>query len=159
VVTSSARSTMNRPHSLQPTQSIGSPLRDAFSLLEVVAGLTVITLILVPTTRLMRDVLVGEGVQRQRSELIHLAQGKQHEQCHMVRANFRATNEVGNFAAQGFPDLAYQIRCQPDPALGGIPDRLMAIHTMAWHDANRNTRLDVGETSISLWTSVARATP
>jgi hypothetical protein len=107
----------------------------------------------------MRDVLVGEGVQRQRAELMHLAQGKQNEFCHLVRSTFRNTNAAGNFAAQGFPELAFQIRCQSDPALGGIPDRLMAIHTTAWHDANRNARVDMGETSISLWTSVARATP
>jgi hypothetical protein len=107
----------------------------------------------------MRDVLVGEGVQRQRAELMHLAQGKQNEFCHLVRSTFRDTNAAGNFAAQGFPDLAFQIRCQSDPALGGIPDRLMAIHTTAWNDPNRNARVDMGETSISLWTSVARATP
>jgi hypothetical protein len=146
-----------RPRSLWSVNN--RELRGAFSLLEVVAGLTVVTLILIPTTGLMRDVLAGEGVQRQRGELIHLAQGKQQELCHMARVNFRESTESGSFAAQGFPELVYLIRCQADAAWGGIPDRLLAIHTTAWHDANRNAQLDVGETSISLWTSVARTTP
>lgn len=152
--------------SIAPRLNLSSQSRRscaAFSLLEVVAALTVITLILMePTTGgllgFMRDVQLGQAVQRQRGELIHLAQGKQAEFCHFARANFREHTESASFAAQGFPNLVYQIRCVDDSAVGGIPNRLLAIRTLAWHDANRNSLLDSGETSVDLWTSVARAT-
>ena len=144
------------------------PLRkrisQAFSLFEVVAALAVVTLILMePTTGgllgFMRDLQQGQSVQRQRGELIHLAQGKQAEFCHLARADFRPQNSTATFSAQGFPDLAYHIQAADDSRLGGIPGRLLAIHTQAWHDANRNLQWDSGETAVELWTSVARATP
>ncbi len=133
--------------------------RAAFSLLEVVAGLAVVALILIPTTGLMQEVLLGEGIQKNRSELMQLAQGKQNEFCHFARADFQENKEAGNFAKQGYPELNYEIYCLQDKSLGGIPDRLMIVHTRAWHDANRNRSLDANETKVDLWTSVARATP
>ncbi len=131
----------------------------AFSLLEVVAGLAVIALILVPTTSLMQQVLQGESVQRNRGELIHLALGKQNEFCHLARVDFREIRQSGDFSREGYPELRFQITCLEDSAAGGIPSRLLAIHTLAWHDANGNRSLDNSETTVDLWTSVARATP
>lgn len=130
-----------------------------FSLLEVVAGVAVISLILIPTTSLMHDVLRGEAVQRQRGELMQLAQGKQNEFCHLARIQFRDSVAQGNFASAAYPDLVWEVRCSQDPAWGGINDRLLAVVTRAWHDANQNALLDAGETSVTLWTSVARTIP
>ncbi len=130
-----------------------------FSLLEVIAGLAVIALILVPTTSLMQDVLQGEAVQRNRGELMHLALGKQNEFCHALRVQFRESRQSGDFSRQGYPELKYQVNCSEDSASGGIPNRLMAVQTIAWHDRNGNRSPDTDETTVDLWTSVARATP
>lgn len=131
----------------------------AFSLLEVVVGLVVVALILVPTATLMNDVLHGESIQRQRGELIHLAQGKQQEFCHLARVQFRDRTQSGTFSSEGQPLARYQVTCSQAAADGGIPGRLMAIHTLAWFDANRNRTVDAGEPTTRLWTAVARATP
>ena len=139
--------------------SIRKSQHSGFSLLEVVACLTVLALILVPTTGFMQDVLQGESVQQARGELIHLAHGKQNEFCHVVRTRFRDQSQTGTFANQGHPDLRYSVASSQSPALGGVPGRLMAVQTIAWQDADGNQRLDASEAACQLWTCVARATP
>lgn len=133
--------------------------RDAFSLLEVVAGLAVVSLILIPTMALMQDVVQGQSVQRHRGELIQLAQSKQNEFRHYARVRFRNMTDRGSFASEGQPSLRYEFYASQAAADGGIPNRLLAMRTLAWHDANSNRRLDPGETSVDLWTCVSKATP
>lgn len=130
-----------------------------FSLLEVIAGMVVVGLILVPTTAMMSDVLRGQVTQRSRAELQPLALGKQNEYAHLTRIRFQDRTSNGNFAAEGYPQLLYQVTCSQATSNGGIPGRLMAIRTLAWFDANGDRALSNNETSVDLWTSTARATP
>lgn len=130
-----------------------------FSLLEVVVGMVIVGLILVPTTAFMCDVMKGDATQRIRGEMIHMAHGKQDELRQMARLSFNNRTQRGTFAAQGQPQMRYTATCSQAPANGGVSNRLMAISTLAYDDANNNRRLDTGEASIQLWTAVARATP
>lgn len=130
-----------------------------FSLLEVVTGLVVVSMIMIPTTSMMKDVLRGEATQRARAELTHLAQGKQTEICHLVRANFQEQTQNGNFSAEGQPDVLFTVEASEDPGDGGISDLLMALRTLVWQDANSDGDWDSGEPAITLWTTVARAVP
>lgn len=130
-----------------------------FSLLEVISGLVVVGLILIPTTALMKDVLSGEATQRQRSALVHLANSKQAEYGHLLRVSFQDQVQQGDFASAGHPAVRFQVTCDQSTAAGGIPGRLMSIRTFAWYDANNNQIWESPEPSTTLWTSVARATP
>ncbi|MEZ6136912.1 MAG: prepilin-type N-terminal cleavage/methylation domain-containing protein [Pirellulaceae bacterium] len=131
----------------------------AFSLLEVVVGMVVVGLILVPTTVFMSDVLRGETTLRDRSELLQLARGKQSEFGHMTRVRFENQTAAGTFSAVGYPLHRYTVNCSQATSEGGIPGRLMSIRTLAWVDVNLNGRLDPTEGSVDLWTTVARASP
>jgi prepilin-type N-terminal cleavage/methylation domain-containing protein len=133
--------------------------RRGFSLLEVIVGMVVVGLILVPTTAMMADVLRGQATQRSRAELQPLALGKQNEYAHLTRVSFRDRVVNGSFAAEGYPQLLFQVTCSQATSDGGIVGRLMAIRTQTWFDANGDRVLSGNETSVDLWTSVARATP
>lgn len=131
----------------------------AFSLLEVVMGMLVIALILVPTTAMMSDVLRGESLRHERSELLHLARGKQNEFAHLARVRFQNREQTGAFVREGHPRLRYSLVASDEPSHGGIPGRLQAIHLFAWYDENDDLRLNPNETQVDLWTAVSRATP
>ncbi len=133
--------------------------RNAFSLLEVVMGMMVIALILVPTTAMMSDVLRGETQRHERAELLQLAHGKQNEFAHLARVAFQDRQQNGSFASLGHPRLRFAVDCSDSASSGGIPNRLQAIKVSAWYDENNNLSQDGNEPSVSLWTAVARATP
>lgn len=131
-----------------------------FSLLEVIAALMVLGLFLGPTAELMRSVVQRHEVFRQRGELVPLVEGKQNELCQRVRNDFNEIKTgVGSFKSQGHPELLFESYCLEGPSVGGVPGLLMAVRSLGWHDANGNRQLDGNETSVELWTNVARATP
>ena len=133
--------------------------RAGISLLEVMAALVVVSLILVPTTNLMIQALKGETTRGKRAELLHLAQGKQAEFCHLTRVSFQSRNEQGDFASMGHGDVRYTISSSDSSSQAGIPGRLQAIEILAWYDEDADRAVDDAETRVRLWTSVARATP
>ncbi|MCA9159889.1 MAG: prepilin-type N-terminal cleavage/methylation domain-containing protein [Planctomycetales bacterium] len=131
-----------------------------FSLLEVIAALMVLGLFLAPTAELMRSVVQRNEIFRQRGELVPLVEGKQNELCQWVRDNFNEIETgIDSFESQGHPELLFESYCREDPSVGGVPGLLMAVRSLGWHDANGNRQLDSHETSVELWTNVARATP
>ncbi len=133
---------------------------NGFSLLEVIAGLVLAVLFMVPTAELMRTVVKRQEVFKQRGELVPLVAGKQNELSHVVRGTFKQIKTgVDSFTAQGHPELLFESYCLEDTSVGGIPGLLMAVRTFGWHDANANRQYDAGETRVELWTNVARATP
>ncbi len=131
-----------------------------FSLLEVIAALMVLGLFLAPTAELMRSVVQRNEIFRQRGELIPLVEGQQNQLCQWVRNSFQVMKPtMGSFESQGHPELLFESYCLEDPSMGGIPDQLMAVRSVGWHDANGNRQLDKNETFVELWTNVAHATP
>jgi len=143
-----------RPTKIRTRAALG------FSLLEVIAALMVLGLFLAPTAELMRSVVHRNEIFRQRGELVPMVKGKQNELCQWVRNNFKEIKTgVGSFKPQGHPELLFESYCLEDPSVGGIPGLLMAVRSLGWHDVNANRQLDNHETSVELWTNVARATP
>ncbi len=136
-----------------------SHTRSGFSLLEVLGALALLGLMLVPTAQWMATLAKQSRVMHNRGELVNLVRGKQNELCQLVRGNFQETKERGSFRDQGYPELAFESYCLQDPSVGGIPDLLMSVRTLGWHDNDGNGRCDSGETQVDLWTTVARATP
>jgi prepilin-type N-terminal cleavage/methylation domain-containing protein len=134
-------------------------VRAGYSLLEVVMAMVVVGLILVPTASLMAQALRGERTRVKRAELLQLANGKQAEFGHLARVNFQNRSEHGDFASRGHGDLQYTVTCSDSTTQGGIPGRLQSIIVVAWYDENANRTLDAAEPHVSLWTTVARATP
>jgi hypothetical protein len=122
-------------------------------------GMLVVSLILVPTTAMMSDVLRGETLRHERGELLHLARGKQNEFAHLARVRFQNRQQAGTFSREGHPRLLYSLTASDEPSLGGIPGRLQAIHIFAWYDENDDLQLNPNETRVDLWTAVARAIP
>ena len=142
---------------IRTTKRVGS--RKAFSLLEVVMGMMVIGLILVPTATMMTDALQGEAKRQERGELLHLARGLQSEFAHLARVKFQSRSQSGTFADKGHSQLCYSINCSDAVSDGGVPGRLLALRTLAWHDENGDRVVDPNETIVDLWTAVAKATP
>ena len=145
------------PPRRHPTHRPSPIRRAAFSLLEVAVGLVVCAMILVPTMTIMNDALRGEQTQQYRNELISLASGKQQEYAHLARADFRGQHQSGTFTAEGYPQMRFEVTSSDATSDGGIPNRLLAISTNAWFDANSNGVHDSGEPATQLWTAVARA--
>ncbi len=133
--------------------------RSAFSLLEVLGALALLGLMLVPTAQWMATLAKQSRALHNRGELVNLVRGKQNQQCQLVRGSFEETKERGSFKDQGYPELAFESYCLQDPSQGGIPDLLMSIRTLGWHDSDGNGRCESNETQVDLWTTVARATP
>ncbi len=133
--------------------------RAGFSLLEVVLAMVVAGMILVPTAAMMSQALKGEATRIKRAELLLLARSKQAEYCHLARVNFQNRTDSGDFASRGHADIAYTLNCSDSISQGGIPGRLQSLQVLAWYDEDADRALDDSETSVALWTCIARATP
>ncbi len=135
--------------------SAAARARRGQSLLELVLATTIIAGTLVPAMRLLRDALGhGRDVETLKRMSVY-GTSKLEEYLASTSADWQVGSTSGNFAADGYPTLAYQVVRADDSADGGIVDQLMAITTTVWDDADGDGSIDNGERSVTFRSKIA----
>jgi len=125
------------------------------TLLELLAAASILALTLVPALRLMRSALE----QADRSETLELATtyciSKLEEGLAVAGGVWQTGALSGSCAADGYPQLKWQLTRSDAAASGGIPARLLAIIATVWDDVDGDSVLDAGEPQVVLASKVA----
>ena len=126
------------------------------TLLELVAATTILTIALVPALRMMRDAIkVGR-----RTETANLmttfCTSKLEEHLMRTAAAWNPSTVTGDFSAEGYADLKFQVIMSDAVADGGIANQLMAIASTVWDDTNGDDDLDAGEPNVVFASKQAR---
>lgn len=126
------------------------------TLLELVAATTILTIALVPALRMMRDA-IRVGIRTERANLMTtFCTSKLEEQLMRTAAAWNPSTVSGDFSAEGYPNLRFQVIMSDAVADGGIVNRLMAISSTVWDDSNADDDLDAGESNVVLASKQAR---
>ena len=126
------------------------------TLLELIAATTIIGATLVPGLNLMRDSLRISRQIETDTLMATLSVGKLEEYLAKTSANWQATNLTGDYSADGYSQLNYEVIRSHSVVDGGIPDSLMMIQSTIWNDANNNGTLDSGERNVVFASKLAR---
>jgi hypothetical protein len=132
--------------------------RRAYSLLEVLAAGTVLTIALVPALEVTRRSLETAREVEAAQHTTTLCISKMEEHLAIVAATFASGTFSGNFSAEGYANIRFSVTRSDTAGNGGIVDRLMVVTVTVWEDANGNSALNTGELSTSLSTKVAKMT-
>ena len=126
------------------------------TLLELVAATTILTIALVPALRMMRDA-IRVGRQTETSNLMTtFCTSKLEEQLMRTAAVWNPSTVSGDFSAEGYANLRYQVIMSDALADGGIANQLMAIASTVWNDLNADGDWDAGEPRVVLASKQAR---
>lgn len=127
-------------------------------MLELVVASSVIAMALVPALRLMRDSLrVGRELE-DATLMSTLCASKLEEHLARTAADWVTTTSSGDFSAQGYSHLCYQVIRSDDVADGGIHNALMSITARTWHDVNGDGNWSEGEPSVVFASKLAKST-
>lgn len=125
------------------------------TLLELVVASVLLAATLAPALRLTRDAM-RTGREIETAGVLNSFCISEMER-HMARgaADWLTGATSGSFASQGYPSLRYEVVRSDDPADGGINNKLMAIVSTVWEDANGNGAWDAGEPRVVYATKIA----
>jgi hypothetical protein len=132
------------------------PPRPGQTLLELVGATTIIAVALVPALRLMRDSIRISGELETANLLATFCASKQEEHLQLAAANWTTGIIGGDFAAEGCPQLRFQVVRSDANADGGIPGELMAVTVTTWEDRSGNGVWEAGEPRAVFATKLAR---
>ena len=140
-----------------PNRAIAGPgLRRGLSLLEVVAASALLAATLVPALRLLRDALSLSRSNETRSLLTTLCVSTMEQYLPVTADSWAMSTVTGNFSADGYPLVKFQVVRSDSSAAGGITDKLMAMTVTVWEDANSDATVNTGELSVVMATKVAK---
>lgn len=111
---------------------------------------------LVPSMALLRD---GMELSRKTDELQLLsnyAVQTLETQLGDVAANWTKGTPSGDFAADGFPRIRYNVTTDDAPASGGITDQLMVVKIVTYIDDDDDDVRDTNEASRTFRTKIAK---
>ena len=126
------------------------------TLLELIAATMIIGATLVPGLDLMRDSLRISRQIETDTLMATLSVDKLEEYLAKTSANWQTTNLTGDYSADGYSQLNYQLIRSDSVVDGGIPGSLMMIQSTLWNDANNNGTLDSGERNVVFVSKLAR---
>lgn len=126
------------------------------TLLELVAATTILTVALVPALRMMRDAIrVGRNTETA-NLMTTFCTSKLEEQLMRTAAVWNPSTVAGDFSAEGYSNLKFQVTMSDDAADGGIANQLMAIASTVWDDLNSDGNWNAGEPRVVLASKQAR---
>lgn len=122
--------------------------------MELVAATTILAITLVPALRIMRDSLSVSQEIEKANQMSSFCVSRLEEQMATTSGSWAETRLTGDYAAQGYPTLHYEVFRSDERSDGGIPGALMVIRTTVWDDENDNNSLDAGEPNVSYRTKI-----
>jgi len=126
------------------------------TLLELVAATTILTIALVPALGMMRDAIrVGRNTETANLMTTFCA-SKLEEHLMQTAAVWNPSTVTGDFSAEGYANINFQVIMSDAVADGGIANQLMAIASTVWNDLNGDGDLDAGEPNVVLASKQAR---
>ena len=117
----------------------------AFSYLELLVAMLILTLCIVPAARMLPGVLAGQRGLETRYQLSLVAQDKLETAVLELDDSFVERDESGDLTAQGHPDWRYRL-VVTIPAAGS--GRYATVRSEAWVDETANTALDADEPQV-----------
>jgi len=130
--------------------------RRGHTLLEVLVASALMAIALVPALRLMRSSLRISREIEDRELLTTFCTSKLEEHLAQTSPNWQTGTYGGDFSAEGYPDLRFEVIRSDSSGDGGIVGQLMAIVATVWNDVNGNGSLDNGEPAVVLASKVAK---
>ena len=128
--------------------------RPAYSLVEVVAAIGLMTATLVPAMELVRDGVVRSAETDRRQLLALYAVSELEKQLAAAAATWATGAYSGDYAADGHADLRFDAAVSDDALNGGVPGLLMDLRVTAYHDANGDDVQGAGEMSCTYRTKL-----
>ncbi|MCA9161816.1 MAG: prepilin-type N-terminal cleavage/methylation domain-containing protein [Planctomycetales bacterium] len=108
------------------------------TLLELLVATSIIAITLVPALRMMRDsVRVGRRVEAG-TAMSTICVDRLEQYLALSCGSWQNVNVTGDCAAQGYPQLKWQVFANDGAVFGGTPNRLMVIYSSVWEDRNNN---------------------
>ena len=127
-----------------------------YSLLEVVLASAICATAIVPALAILRDgLLSAETIDKRHMLLIYGVQ-KMEEQMAVVAASWTTATQSGDFAADGHPNIRYNVTRSDSAGSGGITNRLMSITVTTYNDDDGDDNLDTGEPRTVLTTKISK---
>lgn len=124
----------------------------AYTLIEVIAAIGLISATLVSSMQLMRDSMeLSERVDSMRV-LSVWAIDEVENRMSTVAYDWQNTSFSGDYATYSYPDFRYETVCSDALADGGIPGLLMDIRTTTYHDLDGDDSFDAGEPNCTFRT-------
>lgn len=130
---------------------------NGFSYVELIAAIMILTITIVPATQYLTESMALRRRLERNGALIVLAIQTTEEQMAAINSGFTTSQTSGTFAAQGFPEFAYEYIRTDATSDGGVPDLLMAIIVRVWADDDGDVVLDSDESVVTLHTKMARS--
>ena len=131
--------------------------RTGNSIIEVVAASVILATALVPALRMMRDSLSVSRDVELADAMATFCSSKLEETLQSVCGVWNTSTGSGDFAAQGYSQLKYQVTKSDQVSDGGIPNRLMAITAEVWQDLDNDSTLDANEHKVRFSTKLAKS--
>ncbi len=126
------------------------------TLLELVAATTILTIALVPALKMIRSAIrVGRHTETA-NLMTTFCVSKLEEQLMRTAATWNPSTVTGDFSAEGYAYIRFQVVMSDDAADGGIANQLMAITSTVWEDLNADGDLDAGEPNVIFASKQAR---
>ncbi len=132
-------------------------LRRGHTLLEIILAGALIATALVPALRLMRDGLRISREIETGELLTTFCVSKLEEHLALTSADWQDTDYSGDFSAEGYSNLRFEVECSDSGGDGGITDELMAVTATVWDDLDGDGSFDSEqEPSVVLGSKVAK---
>lgn len=125
-------------------------------MLEVLVASSLMAVALVPALRLMRDGLRISREIEDRELLTTFCTSKLEEHLTLASAGWQTGNYSGDFSAEGYPHLRFEVTRSDSGGSGGIIGQLMAVVATAWNDLDGNGSLGSSEPAVVLGSKVAK---
>ncbi len=134
--------------------------RRGFSLLELLAASTLLTVALVPALRLMRDSMRISRHLEVRECLVTVAMGQLELEAQQMARSWHSHTSILTAPGieSGHPNVLVEVESSDSPSAGGIAGSLASVRVSAFEDRNGNGQLDSGESTVTFATKIANLT-
>ena len=130
--------------------------KQGLTLLELVGATTILAITLIPALSMMRDSLRISRQTERANLMATLAASKLEEQLLRTAGAWAAATVTGDFSADGYSTMKFQVVRSDSPAVGGISGVLMCITSTVWDDTDNDSVLDAGELRSVFASKLAR---
>jgi hypothetical protein len=130
--------------------------RHGHTLLELAAASMLLAITLVPALTFLRDSFVRSRQLSTRNAMTSFCTSKLDEHLALTSVSWATGSVSGNFSADGFAQLRFQVDRSDQVGDGGMVGRLMAVSATVWDDLNNDSARDADEPSVTFASKIAK---